>query len=256
MPILEIDPGVIVFQTIMLLLTLSQVSKLEKVKYNFFKYQKLMEKYILQESGKTSIVLFYPDFIDKKQQQELLCHLEEINDWKGGEYTNYKIPRLQKWFHDENKHFNDKWGKSYSRWVPHQYPEWLKKFQLETQDRVSKVMKEYSCNADIREPNINSVLLNYYPDENACIGWHRDNTPALGKNPTIISISIGDTRTFKMCRARSSISRDPTEELFSADLTSGSLLIMAGNCQEHIHSILKSPVDKGPRWNFTFRETN
>lgn len=215
-----------------------------------------MEKYILQESDKTSMILFYPDFIDQKQQKELRYHLQEINDWKGGEYANYKIPRLQKWFHAVNKQFNDKWGKSYSRWVPHQYPGWLESFQTETQTRVEGIMKEYSGISDIRQPAINSVLLNYYQDENACIGWHRDNTPALGQNPTIVSISIGDTRTFKMCRASSSISRDPVEELFSAELTSGSLLIMAGNCQEYIHSILKSSAPKGARWNFTFRETN
>lgn len=216
-----------------------------------------MEEYIFQDNGKISIILFVPNFIDDLTEISLKGYLKEIRDWSGGEYDNYKIPRLQKWYHNENKQFNDKWGKAYPRWNPCEYPDWLKSFQNEIQGRIAVIMEPY-CQKypNVRPPNINSVLANYYPDEKFCIGWHRDNAQSLGVNPTIVSISIGDTRTFKMCRAESPNNRKPVEELFSAELTSGSLLVMAGNCQEHIHSVLKSEVPKKERWNFTFRETN
>ncbi len=42
----------------------------------------------------------------------------------------------------------------------------------------------------------NSVLLNYYRDQNDSMGFHSDDESELGQNPAIASLSFGDPRTF------------------------------------------------------------
>ena len=95
----------------------------------------------------------------------------------------------------------------------------------------------------------NSVLLNLYRDQNDRMGWHRDNEPELGLQPTIASISLGATRDLRLKhrdRARSKFSR--------VALTHGSLLVMAGDTQKNwLHAINKQTKPCGPRINLTFR---
>jgi len=44
----------------------------------------------------------------------------------------------------------------------------------------------------------NSVLANLYRDGHDHVSWHSDDEPALGHQPTIASLSFGDTRTFQL----------------------------------------------------------
>jgi alkylated DNA repair dioxygenase AlkB len=93
----------------------------------------------------------------------------------------------------------------------------------------------------------NSVLLNLYRDGNDKVGWHSDNEPELGSEPTIASLSLGAPRRFKF-RHRE------TKEVVEKILANGSLVIMSGlsqKCWEH--EIPRQAGIKGPRINLTFR---
>lgn len=93
----------------------------------------------------------------------------------------------------------------------------------------------------------NCVLANLYRSGQDCMGWHADNEAELGHNPVIASLSLGAKRSFKLKHRL-------TNEVFSLELESGSLLIMAGTTQEFwYHSLPKrARIDQG-RINLTFR---
>lgn len=93
----------------------------------------------------------------------------------------------------------------------------------------------------------NSVLLNYYRNERDSMGMHSDDERELGPEPAIASVSFGATRTFILRHKRS-------KQTVKLDLTSGSMLLMAGPTQANwAHGINKSSTPCGPRLNLTFR---
>ena len=80
------------------------------------------------------------------------------------------------------------------------------------------------------------------------MGWHADNEKELGENPTIASVSLGETRRFDIKH------RQNPDLNFKFELTSGSLLIMRGALQHHwVHQIPAQKKVKNPRINLTFR---
>lgn len=93
-----------------------------------------------------------------------------------------------------------------------------------------------------------SCLLNLYRDGRDSNGWHADNETALGSNPTIASLSLGQERYFHLKH------RSRKELKHKMMLEHGSLLMMQGATQEHwLHSIPKTTRKIGPRINLTFR---
>jgi alkylated DNA repair dioxygenase AlkB len=93
----------------------------------------------------------------------------------------------------------------------------------------------------------NSVLGNYYRNGDDYMGWHQDNEAALGEEPTIASVSLGQRRKFVFKHKLTSAKH----ELW---LDSGSLLVMAGAIQHHwMHALPKTKVAQQLRLNFTFR---
>ena len=99
------------------------------------------------------------------------------------------------------------------------------------------------------ERPFNSVLLNLYRNGNDSMGWHSDDECELGLNPVIASISLGDSRMMKF-RHRS----DPEVSKYALELSTGSLLIMAGTTQKFWqHEIPKTKKSVGERLNLTFR---
>ena len=93
----------------------------------------------------------------------------------------------------------------------------------------------------------NSVLVNFYRDGSAGMGWHSDNEAINGREPTIASVSLGATRRFDL-RHRE------TKQTVKVDLEDGSLLVMSGLSQQcWVHQIAKTAKPVGPRINLTFR---
>ena len=103
--------------------------------------------------------------------------------------------------------------------------------------------------AETIERPFNSVLLNLYRNGNDSMCWHSDDEWELGLNPVIASISLGDSRMMKF-RHRS----DPEVSKYALELSTGSLLVMAGTTQKFWqHEIPKTKKSVGERLNLTFR---
>ena len=93
----------------------------------------------------------------------------------------------------------------------------------------------------------NSVLVNLYRDGNDSVSWHSDNEEINGSEPTIASVSLGETRRFDLRHKESG-------ETVRVDLEDGSLLVMSGLSQHcWVHQIAKTKTKVGPRINLTFR---
>jgi alkylated DNA repair dioxygenase AlkB len=100
-------------------------------------------------------------------------------------------------------------------------------------------------NSGLPKLGYNAVLCNLYRDGNDSVGLHADAEAEMG--PVIASVSLGAERLFRLKRKNSSVA-------FSERLPHGSLLIMAGNTQEHFkHEVPKEPSVTQPRINLTFR---
>jgi alkylated DNA repair dioxygenase AlkB len=102
---------------------------------------------------------------------------------------------------------------------------------------------------DATQTKFNSVLLNYYRNQNDSMGLHSDDEPELGPQPVIASVSLGERRTFILKHKRR---RDLKP--VRLPLESGSLLLMKGDTQLNWkHGIHKESRPCGPRVNLTFR---
>ena len=139
------------------------------------------------------------------------------------------IPREQCWIADKGITY------SYSGKPLQRFP-WTKEL-LELRARIE----------DFSSQKFNSVLANLYRDGGDSMGWHADNEPELGCNPTIASISLGAERALK-------VRDNKTKEIIKIDQKHGSLLLMQKGMQSTTqHSISKTKLDIGARINLTFR---
>ena len=94
----------------------------------------------------------------------------------------------------------------------------------------------------------NSCLLNFYPNGEGSMGWHRDNEKELVPQGSIASLSLGATRKF-------SFKHIDTKQKVDLHLASGDLLLMEGLCQEYwYHALPKSKRVNEGRINLTFRQ--
>jgi alkylated DNA repair dioxygenase AlkB len=108
---------------------------------------------------------------------------------------------------------------------------------LEIKNKISSITKQ----------NYNFCLFNYYQDGDSYINWHSDNEKDIIPNSSIVSISLGNPRLFKL-------KNKTTKETKNIILNSGDILIMSGNCQnEYLHCVPKSKKYNLPRINLTFR---
>lgn len=107
-----------------------------------------------------------------------------------------------------------------------------------------KALVEKEC-----ELVFNRVLLNYYRDGNDSVAWHCDNIPSNCIHHPIASVTLGDTRIFKV--------RHKTDKAIpqvSIPLTHGSFVLMGEGMQElYEHQVPKTSRPVGPRINLTFR---
>lgn len=95
----------------------------------------------------------------------------------------------------------------------------------------------------------NSVLINCYRDGNDHMSYHSDDEKELGPNPTIASLSFGETRSFHLKHKY-----DLERETVMIPITDGSLVVMKGELQHFWqHKITKTKKLVGPRVNLTFR---
>lgn len=89
---------------------------------------------------------------------------------------------------------------------------------------------------------------NLYQGGQNSIGYHADDEPSMGIRPAIASISLGETRMFRVK------SKQPGTKSVGYELRHGDLLLMEPGCQEEfLHALPKTAKNCGVRVNWTFR---
>ncbi len=202
-----------------------------------------MITHIVNESDNTQSVFYYiPNFLQKEEEKKLFKYLEETNDFMPNIKYNDGISRLQKWHQIDNKYFCPIWKERYPHWSSFEIDETVSGLINKMQGFVSSI-------PHINVPNINSCLINKYPSGENFIALHRDSILSFGENPTIVGLSLGQTRNINFIRNDKDISKN-----FSFTLESGSVFIMAGSSQRfYQHTIPKEFCDN-VRYSLTFRE--
>jgi len=169
-------------------------------------------------------------FYSKSAADALFEQLRAETPWQQERGRTGPFPRLTAWYADAGLTY------SYSG-VTHEALLWTPAL-LAVRLRVE----------DAAGTSLNSLLLNFYRDGQDSIGYHTDAEPELGTNPVIASISLGAVRQFVMKHIE-------TGEKMKYDLAHGSLVIMAGTCQDHwLHGVPKTKAMVRPRINLTFRK--
>jgi alkylated DNA repair dioxygenase AlkB len=160
--------------------------------------------------------------------QEIGWRAENITVWG----KTHPQPRLIAWFGDEGRDYKYS-GISMAAlpWTP----------------LLLGIKKEVERTCGYR---FNSLLLNYYRNEQDSMGFHSDDEAELGPKPIIASLSLGATRDFVFKhKHRKDIKR------YKVPLESGTLILMKGNTQKNwVHGIEKQQRSVGPRINLTFRQ--
>ena len=175
-----------------------------------------------------------PQWLAQEEADRLLSLLRDELPWEVHRIRMFgrvvDSPRLSAWLGDEDATYRY----SGTRFLPHPWTPTL----LALRDRVAD-----ACGA-----RFNSVLANLYRDGSDRMGWHSDDEPELGPEPSIASLSLGAERTF---RFRAKAGGEPV----AVELTHGSLLRMAGATQRlYKHELPARKRVSGPRINLTFRQ--
>ncbi|RMB55775.1 alkylated DNA repair dioxygenase AlkB [Sphingomonas sp. PP-CE-3A-406] len=187
---------------------------------------------IPMEDADVSFLVQFPmplsnDSIFEKLNSETKWLHEEIVVWG----KRHLQPRLTAWYGDPGRSY------TYSGTVM---------FPMPWTNLLLSIKRELESIVDAR---FNSVLLNLYRDNNDSMGFHSDNEPSLGKEPTIASLSYGATRTL-LFKHKKKVDL-PVKAI---SLTSGSMMLMQGPTQSFWkHGINKESKRCDSRINLTFR---
>lgn len=191
-------------------------------------------------SGVSRLRLFH-NFLSTEEADWTFSKLLQELPWS--QKTNYKRgesyqePRLTCWFGDLPYTYSHSTMKANTQW-----PSDLLALR-------SRLFSDFGL-------NLNSVLCNLYRSGYDSIAWHSDSEASLGPQPTIASVSLGDTRVFTLRK------KPPPEEggdftyslQIKVPLSHGTLLIMEGATQDDWqHQVAREYHDRGPRINLTFR---
>jgi alkylated DNA repair dioxygenase AlkB len=178
-------------------------------------------------------IAFIPNWISEDQANHYYQLFQKELPFEQGTITifgkTHPIPRLEAFFGVSNQVY------SYSGKTLKTNPFTLDLLEIKT--KIEEITKE----------KFNCVLVNLYRDGKDSNGWHADNEPELGKNPTIASVTLGAMR-------RCDLKHNTSKEKISIELNHGSLLIMKGEMQHFWkHQIAKTTKVSTPRINLTFR---
>lgn len=180
-------------------------------------------------------IILHQGFFHEDESNQIFDDLYNKIAWEQEDTILYgrkiSLPRLTAWYGDQGKAYTYSKIKMIPQpWIP---------ILENIKSQVEKI-----CDAEF-----NSVLLNLYRNGSDSISWHSDDEKELGENPTIASLSFGDTRSFML---KHKFKKDLK---LNIQLTHGSLLIMGGKTQHYWqHQIPKTRTSYKPRINLTFRK--
>lgn len=224
-------------------------------------------KCFMENDGSYSVIMYCPQLLSYDPETYVLYQeLLQLSDdqWISGKFLGHEIPRKIRWHSMNNKSYKFS-GKTY---VSTDYTEKLEKFQ---KNLISTMKRQHGSsvkNVNFDWDTINSVLVNKYRDNTDSVSWHSDDEHEFGTHPTIVSVSLGVSRTFKMKRMNETerrknwlkskkqfIPNSQKENPISLVLNHGDVLVMAGSTQDYwLHSVPKEPKKiSSTRFNLTFR---
>lgn len=176
---------------------------------------------------------YVPHFLSQPDAKQLFNDLLINTAWTQGEVTvfgrTHREPRLTCWVADEGINYK------YSGKVNIATP-WSK-----TLLHLKSTLEQFTSE------QFNSVLINYYRDGQDSNGWHSDDEPELGEQPTIASVSLGATRDFKL-RQKANHKCN-----YTLPLEHGSLFLMRHKSQSDWQHHLPKRANAESRINLTFR---
>lgn len=179
-------------------------------------------------------IIYYPQFFDKEQADQIYVELLQEIAWQQDNITvfgkTHPQPRLTALYGNEGKPY------SYSNITmqPNPWNTLLQKIKYHIETTT--------------ECQFTTVLLNQYRDGKDSNSWHADNEKELGTNPIIASLSFGAERVFQL---KHNTIADAKKSIV---LEHGSLLLMKGSTQHFWkHQIPKTAKPIGNRINLTFR---
>jgi len=164
---------------------------------------------------------------DADRYYEVLLHTTPWREYQMPMYDKMvTAPRMIAWYEEQEEA-----GETALPWTP------------ELQQLRDKVEAETGL-------RFNAVLLNLYRNGNDSVAWHSDKEHKIGQNPSIASVTFGQTRPF---RFRHKVRKEiPQVEI---PLHHGTLLLMSGTTNTFWeHHIPKSSKEMLPRINLTFRK--
>ena len=178
---------------------------------------------------------FFPAFFTQDESDRLFAELMNTVTWNQEHIRWYgktlPLPRETAWYGDEGK--NHKYSGILVQPLP-----WIPVL-LEIKAAIESASGT----------TFNSVLLNKYRNGRDSVSWHSDDEKELGPLPIIGSVSLGQSRQFRLRHKANKALRT------SIDLTHGSFMIMKGRTQDcWDHEIPKSARVERPRINLTFRD--
>jgi len=182
-----------------------------------------------------SEIMYMESFFVPTDCQYFFKMLREELKWKEMDIRLYgkvhKQPRLSSWHGDPGSSY------TYSKMTLEPLP-WT--------ETLLEIRKKVQLEAGVR---FNSVLANLYRNGQDSMGFHSDDEPELGKEPVIVSVSLGATRTFRLRHKK-----DESIPKYDLELKNGDVLIMKGESQQYWkHEIPKTQQKVGERINLTFR---
>ena len=215
---------------------------------------------IREKNGAYSYFYYIPNFLDTVYCKQLTTWLDYMNDFnKNKNYNDDQIIRYQKWYQKKHQYFCKEWKVKYTRWNAFSYDSVLAELESYIQTRLKE---EYFNDIGIHIPDLNSVLIQKYIDGNHYISAHRDTDMSFGKTPTIVNISLGDSRDIICKRVMyngsnkkmSKIDKENKHLSMKITLKEGSIFIMAGESQQHWTHQIDKESNKQTRYSLTFRE--
>lgn len=216
-------------------------------------------EYIINDNTDKSLIYYERDVYSVEEQKELFGRLDAMDNFKEGDVNGIAVSRLQMWIQKEGKYFAPEWKNRYERWISCEYDSKLLEIQNEMQEKINEICKKYDF---IEKPVFNSCLLNQYRDGNDIIKMHTDNQNVFGETPTIVILSLGETRTLKFTRKiynpdniRTMKIDDTKKDLnIDIEMESGSILIMGGMSQRYWFHSIEPEENKKKRYSITLRE--
>jgi len=182
---------------------------------------------------------YVKNFLTENESNYLYNRLLKETPWTQVKYykpeRGYVItPRLTHAYGFHQDHFYPLKFSNGAMYLPKKIPKWL--------TELLSVVQDYT------QETYNFILLAQYRDEKDSITFHSDDERFLGYNPTIASITVGQTRPFLL-------KNKTTNHIDHFDLSHGDLLVMKNNCQrDYMHSVPKQKQPLKPRISLTFRK--